>query len=257
MTMDGHQSRRRRAASAACGAARHLTGGRLQRVLAAAEVLERDLHGVKVARLPSGVHLKLFRRKRLLSSAAWRPYAQRFVANAHALTRLAVRTVRVRSYFWCPQARRHVVAYEPLAGETVRDRTGNGGAVDWLDLARFLAYLHRQGVYFRSLHSGNIVCLPGGGFGLIDIADLRMLRGPLGLTRRVRNLRPLLRDPALRPWWQAIPFQDFLDAYCLAASVTPRQEGRFRRLAWWQWARRTGQGSGASASDSRSLSGSR
>lgn len=237
--------------------ARHLADSRLQRLLAAAEVLERDPHGVKVARLPSGVYLKLFRRKRLLSSAAWRPYAQRFVANAHALTRLAVPTVRVRSCFSCPQARRHVVAYEPLAGETLRDRTGNGGAVDWLDLARFLAYLHRQGVYFRSLHSGNIVCLPGGGFGLIDIADLRMLRGPLGLTRRVRNLRPLLRDPALRPRWQAMPFQEFLDAYCRAASVTPRQEALLRRLAWLQWARCTGQGSGASASDSTSLTGSR
>lgn len=237
--------------------ARHLTDSRLQRVLAAAEVLERDPHGVKVARLPSGVYLKLFRRKRLLSSAAWRPYAQRFVANARALTRLAVRTVRVRAYFWCPQARRHVVAYEPLAGETVRDRTGNGGAVDWPDLARFLAYLHRQGVYFRSLHSGNIVCLPGGGFGLIDIADLRMLRGPLGLTRRVRNLRPLLRDPALRPRWQAMPFQEFLDAYCRAAGVRPSQEALLRRLAWWQWARCTGQGSGASVSDSASPTGSR
>jgi hypothetical protein len=257
MTMNGHESCRRRKRSAAAGRPRHLAQSRLQHLLAAAEVLERDAFGVKVARLPSDVYLKLFRRKRLLSSAAWRPYAQRFVSNANDLARLAVPTVRVRAYFRCPQAGRHVVAYQPLGGEVLRDRLRDGSAVDWPRLAQFVAHLHERGVYFRSLHSGNVVCVPGGGFGLIDIADLRVLRKPLGLVRRVRNLRPLLRDPALLARWQAAPFTEFIDTYCHAASVTARQESLLRRLAWWQWARCTGQGSGASASDSTSLTGSR
>ena len=50
-----------------------------------AEVLEADGHGDKVLRLVDGSMLKLFRRKRLITSAAWYPYAQRFVDNADAL----------------------------------------------------------------------------------------------------------------------------------------------------------------------------
>ena len=176
---------------------------------------------------------------------------------AHGLGHLAVPTVRVRAYFECPQARRHVVAYHPLGGEVLRDRLGNNEAVDWPGLAQFVARLHERGVYFRSLHSGNVVCVPGGDFGLIDIADLQLLREPLGLARRVRNLRPLLRDPVLRSHWQATPFREFIDVYCRTASVSPRQESLFRRLAWWQWARCTGQGAGASVSGSTSPSGSR
>ncbi len=257
MTMNGHEPRRRLERSAAAGRPRQLAQSRLQHLLAAAEELESDASGVKVARLPSGVYLKLFRRKRLLSSAAWRPYAGRFVSNAHQLARLAVPTVCVRAYFHCPQAGRHVVAYQPLGGEVLRDRLRDGASVDWSGLAQFVAHLHASGVYFRSLHSGNVVCVPGGGFGLIDIADLRVLRKPLGLARRVRNLRPLLRDAALRARWQAAPFQQFIDVYCRTARVSPGHEALFRRLARWQWARCTGQGAGASGSDSTSPTGSR
>ena len=50
-----------------------------------ARVLEYDRHGDKVLQLADGSYLKLFRRKRLLSSAAWYPYAKRFADNALAL----------------------------------------------------------------------------------------------------------------------------------------------------------------------------
>ncbi|MGH8426151.1 MAG: toluene tolerance protein, partial [Pseudomonas fluorescens] len=40
-----------------------------------AQVLEADGSGDKVLRLTDGSILKLFRRKRLLTSAAWYPYA--------------------------------------------------------------------------------------------------------------------------------------------------------------------------------------
>lgn len=250
MTMDRHESRRRPADSAASKKPRQLTPSRLQRLLAASEVLERDAYGVKVARLPSGVYLKLFRRKRLLSSAAWRPYAQRFVSNADGLARRAVPTVRVRAYFDCPQPRRHVVAYAPLGGDVLRDRVRDATVVDWPGLARFVARLHAQGVYFRSLHSGNVVWIPGGDLGLIDIADLQLRRRPLGVTRRVRNLRPLLRDPSLKVLREAAPFREFIDAYCGAAGLRPVREALLRRLARWQWVRCGGQGTGASASSS-------
>lgn len=46
-----------------------------------AEIIEADRFGEKVLTLADGSMLKLFRRKRLLSSAAWYPYAQRFADN--------------------------------------------------------------------------------------------------------------------------------------------------------------------------------
>lgn len=55
-----------------------------------AEVLEADRYGDKVLRLTDGNFLKLFRRKRLLSSAALYPYAQRFADNAQALKELGI-----------------------------------------------------------------------------------------------------------------------------------------------------------------------
>lgn len=236
---------------------RLLSGARLQRLLNAGQVLERDAYGVKVAQLPSGTILKLFRRKRRLSSAAWQPYAQRFVRNAERLARAGVPTVQVRALFQCLQAARHVVAYRPLVGTVLRHRLVDGDDVDWSQLAGFTAQLHRQGIYFRSLHSGNIVCLPGGGFGLIDIADLHLCSPPLGAMRRARNLRPVLQDPHMRRLRERQAFGEFLDAYRQAAGLGRIALGLFSRLAWRQWLRAGAQSSAEGGSDSGSSAGTR
>ncbi len=47
-----------------------------------AEVVEADGHGEKVLLLRDGTYRKLFRRKRLVSSAVWYPYSPRFSDNA-------------------------------------------------------------------------------------------------------------------------------------------------------------------------------
>ncbi|MBC7161281.1 MAG: toluene tolerance protein [Immundisolibacter sp.] len=225
---------------------RSLSGARLQRLLDAANVLERDGFGIKVAQLPCGTILKLFRRKRRVSSAAWRPYAQRFVRNAAHLAGAGIPTVQVRAFFQCAPAARHVVAYRPLAGDVLRERLARGEPVDWSRLAVFMAHLHRQGIYFRSLHSGNIVCLPGDAFGLIDIADLYVCRRPLGTLRRGRNLRPMLRDPLLQALRERQAFGGFLDAYRREAGFGSLRSEVFSRLAWRQW-RRAGAQSSSSA----------
>lgn len=257
MTMQGHGVGHRRRDSADRRRARPLAISRLRRLLDGAEVLERDVHGVKVARMPSGRMMKLFRRKRRLSSAAWRPYAQRFVDNAEGLARRGVPTVQVLALFACPEAARHVVMYRPLEGEVLRDRVSRGEAPDWAALARFVALLHKRGVYFRSLHGGNIVCVDGGGFGLIDIADLQLLRRPLGVARRLRNLRPLLRDPSLQALRQRAPFEEFIEAYRQAASLSAVPDALFPRLAWRRWARFGVQGSGDGVSGAASPAGNR
>lgn len=189
---------------------------------AGAQVLERDRHGEKVLHLADGSYLKLFRRKRLISSAAWYPYAQRFADNALALAGRGIPCPSVIGVYRIPAIRREAVRYRPLEGRTVRQLLAEGAAAPDLRarLGAFVAGLHAAGIYFRSLHLGNIVLTPAGAFGLIDIADLRAGPRPLPAHRRRRNLRHLLRDGDDRAWLQADAAFD--DAYRSAQEARPR-----------------------------------
>lgn len=159
-----------------------------------AEVLEADPHGDKVLRLSDGTILKIFRRKRLLSSAALYPYAQRFANNAAALEKLGIPVPKIISVMRIQELSRDVVHYAPLAGETLREMTRAGLLPEQKRalkdaFTRFVIYLHDKGIYFRSLHIGNVVCTPDGRLGLIDFSDLRIHPWPLGKYLRARNMR--------------------------------------------------------------------
>jgi hypothetical protein len=64
----------------------------------------------------------------------------------------------------------------------------------------FVIRLHSLGIYFRSLHLGNVVVTPAGELGLIDFSDLRIYRRPLPMFMRRRNLRRMLEIPDERGW---------------------------------------------------------
>lgn len=167
----------------------------LQQLLDGARVIERDAHGVKVAILPDGNFLKLFRVKNTLSLAWLRPYSLRFCRNAARLQRLGYATVTVREHLRIRGSRLSGVIYAPLAGATLRELIHSGAVDEALcrRIGAFIARLHGDGVYFRSLHSGNIVLTPGGEPGLIDIADMRFHRRALSDGLRRRNWRHLFR----------------------------------------------------------------
>lgn len=86
-----------------------------------AEVLEADRHGDKVLRLADGSILKIFRRKRLITSAALYPYAQRFANNAETLAKLGIPVPRIIAVGRIQEIARDAVHYEPLAGKTLRE----------------------------------------------------------------------------------------------------------------------------------------
>ncbi|MDR1934554.1 MAG: lipopolysaccharide kinase InaA family protein, partial [Candidatus Accumulibacter sp.] len=167
--------------------------------------LEADSYGEKVLRLPDGRILKLFRRKRLITSAAWYPYARRFVDNAAALAARGIPVPRVIAALRVPSAKRDAVLYWPLAGSTLRALLRQGldaeseGRIKRLFTALVIR-LHTHGVYFRSLHLGNVVLTPAGELGLIDFADLRIHRRPLPTFMRRRNIRRMLEIPGERGW---------------------------------------------------------
>jgi hypothetical protein len=166
------------------------------RLTLGAKVLEADSHGAKVYLLGDGNIFKVFRRKRLISSALLRPYSQRFIDNAMRLAELGFPTLEVISHHKLPLPGRTAVLYRPLPGETLL-RLSRDAGFSWDDhlpqLIELIRRMHRSGIYFRSLHLGNVVQTPEGPLGLIDVADMRFLRGPLPVRMVRRNIQHMAR----------------------------------------------------------------
>src|SRR3546814_1712970 len=70
-----------------------LSPAEFQQLCASAEILEQDAHGLKVLKLPNGDMLKIFRVKRVISSARLYSFARRFCRNSARLHRLHNPTV--------------------------------------------------------------------------------------------------------------------------------------------------------------------
>lgn len=198
-----------------------------------AQVLEADRFGDKVLHLRNGNFLKLFRRKRLLTSAALFPYAQRFADNAQALQKRGVPCPQVIAVYRIQSIQRDAVYYAPLPGSTLRQLLGQTDIAAVLrgQLGEFVAQLHASGVYFRSLHLGNIVLTPDNLLGLIDIADLKCQRSALSTQKRLRNFQHMLRYENDRNWLISGTTPRFFQEYLLQSSLPldlPALLGRLR-----------------------------
>lgn len=174
---------------------RKLTETQYKTLTTGAQVIERDTFGPKVLHLADNSFLKIFRRRHTLSWSLIRPYSLKFAANAEKLRRRGIPTVTVQTVFNLPVPRKTAVQYIPLAGQTIRDLFRQGQLTDGLilRLGQFIQQLHGQGIYFRSLHFGNIVLTPEDRFGLIDIADMTFLSRPLRQTEVIRNFNHMKR----------------------------------------------------------------
>ncbi len=191
------------------------------------KVLEKDGHGEKVLLTDEGQIIKIFRRKKLLSTALFFPYAMRFAANARRLLQRDIPTVTVTRVGRCLHPKRDLLWYQLLAGETMREHCQQQPAAAIIPtLGSFVANLHRQGVLFRSLHWGNIIVQPDRSLGLIDIADLKIYHRPLTLNQRARNFRHMLRYPTDRELFVQYA-NEFWQAYGQACGLS---ENRLLRL---------------------------
>ena len=198
-----------------------MPGTEYERLTRDARELERDGFGPKVYLLPDQRIIKLFRVKRLLSLSAIYPYSLRFARNARRLNSMGIPAPHVERLFFCSAVRRYGIIYPMLEGESLVKLLGATPEDDRLveQLADFIAQLHEQGVYFRSLHLGNVLLLPNGTLGLIDVADLRLRRHPLGMAARRRNFRHLFRLPEHRAVFERFGMGRFLECYCQAAGI--------------------------------------
>lgn len=167
------------------------------------KVIEQDGFGDKVIILQDGTFLKLFRRKRLISSAAIWPYAQRFADNAQKLKKLDIPCPKIIQVYRIPSIKRDAVHYYPLPGSTLRDLY-RGDAEYPSDLRerflKFVEHIQGLGVYFRSIHLGNVVLTPEDRLGLIDISDMKIFNRPLSKWQRERNYVHMYTDEKDREW---------------------------------------------------------
>jgi tRNA A-37 threonylcarbamoyl transferase component Bud32 len=165
-----------------------------QQLLKETKVIEQDKHGEKVLEYPDGRYMKLFRLKRLISSALIYPYWRRFVRNAKGLKRLEIPTVAtIESVLKVPHIKKTAVIYQPLLGDTIIHLYKKNTLTNELikQFGEFVATLHYKGVYFSSLHLGNVVLTPENKLGLIDISDMRIVRFPIPVFTREANMRYL------------------------------------------------------------------
>ncbi|MDI3398456.1 O-antigen ligase family protein [Pseudomonas sp. V88_4] len=199
-----------------------LSASALQQLGNGAQVIEEDGLGPKVLRLADGSFLKLFRRRRWYTSGSFNPYSERFAVNSEQLRRMGIPTPQVLNLYRLDDGS-SAVHYTPLPGHTLRQvlQGITAPAVRQALVERFgkfMAGLHEQGVYFRSLHLGNVLVLEDGEFGLIDLADLRIYPSPLSLSLRQRNLRHMQRYTVDQRWLFEDHFEALLQGYAVTAS---------------------------------------
>ncbi len=171
---------------------------------------------LKVLKTPDGLYIKLFKLKRKISSGLLYPYSVRFARNARRLNGMGIPSVNVTRTFFVPSQRLHCVVYEPLLGTTFYDMDLNEDRLH--QLGEFIAHLHHKGVYFRSLHLGNVVQTPAGELGLIDVADLSFKKRPLKKGERKRNWVHILRRQDNLNRYGALGVSTLLDAYRSAST---------------------------------------
>lgn len=194
---------------------RIVTANELQHWLHTGQVLEKDSRGPKVVRLTDGCFLKIFRHKRPLL-ARWRPDAQRFARNAEALKALGIAIPDLLECLWLdPKQGISACLYQPLAGTPLdtmfkQERTRFDALLP--EFAGYIRHLHHKGIYFRSLHLGNVLLLANGSFGLIDFLDLKIKRAPLGKSLIRRNFAHL-QGYLKRRHVQGFPWEDLLRLY--------------------------------------------
>ena len=204
-----------------------------ERLVAGSEVLEQDRHGLKVLKTSDGRIVKLFRQKRLISSARLKSYSSRFVDNALTLKSLGIKTVDVESVYYCKPIKRTLVFYLPIPGQTLRtvlqDQTCCADVMK--RFAAFFAELHNKGVFFRSIHLNNVIVSEDlNSLGLIDIADMKVVQDQLSLQMRKRNFKHLMRYKVDQKAILSFGLEDFIDIYFSESDLPVAQKNELTVL---------------------------
>jgi serine/threonine protein kinase len=195
---------------------RIVTAQELENWLTEGKVLEKDARGPKVLALVNGSFLKIFYTRRRPFLARLFPYAERFARNLAVLRDAGFHVPETIETFWLDKnTGLSGCLYQPLPGASIESifRADPNLIKQHLpELATFIKSLHKKGIYFRSLHIGNIILLPNGSFGLIDVLDLQKKRSALGRSLVRRNFGHL-RNHLRRKKLEQFPMEELLTLY--------------------------------------------
>ena len=185
-------------------------------------MIEEDGLGPKVLRLENGNFLKLFRGRRCYTSGSFNPYSERFAVNSERLQGMGIAAPKILDLYQLKDGSTAVL-YQPLPGQTLRQVMQSMGSPAVRQalverFGKFLAVLHDKGIYFRSLHLGNVLLMDDGEFALIDIADMHLYPSALRIALRQRNLRHMQRYPQDRNWLFETHFEQLVKGYAAVAS---------------------------------------
>lgn len=202
----------------------NLSKAEFEKLIQDAEILEQDSFGLKVLRLPNNRIIKLFRRKRLISSQLWAPHAWRFNRNAKILKQRNIPTICVESTFEIPELERQAVIYKELIGNTLRkwlQEHDDREAKEQIEaFGAFVADIHAKGILFRSLHLGNVLLTSDNTLALIDIVDMRFKWfTPLSVQQRMRNFKHIGRYSNDRILLAQFGEETFINAYLKHAKI--------------------------------------
>ena len=202
-----------------------ITQEQFQQLVDSGKTIEQDSNGPKVVLLPHNNWLKIFypRGNSQLKQRVKALPQQRFIDNVTELQQRDIITLKPTAYLALEKSNVEMVCYEPVPGESIRNLLRQGPIDPSLttQLANYIAKLHDKGIYFRSLHLGNVILMPSGELALIDIADMTFQKRPLSLWQRLRNLKHLLKFGETHAFREAL-----LQDYARAANL-----GSFSRRA--------------------------
>ncbi len=206
-----------------------LSQAQFEELSSCAKIVASDRVGPKLLRTQDGRCVKIFRRRRRLTSGLIYPPAMRFCTAARRLARLGIPSVTVDAAYRVPTIARHVVVYRELEGITLREALRDSRRRDTLLelLAVFFAKLHSAGVYFRAIHFANILVQENGELALLDISECRFCRRSLSPRLRARNWKHLLAKEEDSATIRAFGLGRFLDRYLEASGLPPGARRRF------------------------------
>ncbi len=188
----------------------------LENWVSSGRVLEKDRRGPKVIALDNQLFLKVFYTRRHPVLARLQPAARRFQRNTIRLRQLGIPSPEVREVFWLElTSGLSGCLYTPLPGESIENlnaRSPDETRALLPALAAFIRTLHSRGIYFRSLHLGNILYIGDDTFGLIDVLDMQFKRRPLSNWLVRRNLAHLTQH-LHRHGVSGFPLDVLLDCY--------------------------------------------
>lgn len=180
----------------------------------------RSLSHPKVLENKNTIIKLFYRKRRLLSSDRVKPQALRFYRNTLSLNANGYNVPHVFKIQYCVEQRIFLIYYHKIEGQDIRSLASQGHLNIIQDVAKLIANLHQQGIFFRSIHLENLLYKSNGTIALIDISDLKIQSKSLSIYQRYRNLKHLLKVPHDKDVWDAYGITNFLHLYFNLAALS-------------------------------------